>query len=255
MTSPKSTFICLCTDNKKLTKAQFSQLLKGISQLNIKMGPLKNELLKQGIFHYYNVGPHKSGIFNLGLTVYVIPPKEKVNSIFNDLKKEFLSEKKENAKLIGRISKHVYDGYSLSMSIRIDSIGENSFESNDFAQMPSIFYNILSVIASVIKEKVPMKVCSIFLFEREHDKLSGGLALPTKLPLQEKLFSRTGEASIHGLELHFEKSPIGLDEVTFSIDGKILKSKLISISQMPISNETLKEVYDHSLRLTKLFFD
>lgn len=255
MTSPKSTFICLCTDNKKLTKAQFSQILKALSQVNIERDAFRKELLKKGIFQFTNIGPHKSGIFTIGLSVYLMPPKEKVSSIFDDLKKDFPPEKEENANLIGRIIEHVYDDYSLSMSMRIDSIGENNFEPIDFAQKPSTFENIVFAIASVIKEKVPMRMCSVFQFDREHDKLSGGLALPTKLPLQEKLLSRTGKASIHGLELHFEKSPIGLDEVTFSIDGKILKSKLISISLIPISNETLNEAYDHSLRLTKLFFD
>lgn len=251
----KSSFLCFCSDNNKLTKSQFSQMLKELSELKIERNTLEKALIEQGIFQFSNMGPLPSKKLKLGLDLYLIPPKKQVTSIISDLKKDFPEEKKQNAKVFKRIRTHVDTEYSLSMSMRLDPIDEESFGPVDFAQKPSIVEKILLAIANTMTEKVPIKECAVFQFKSENNKLSGGLALPTKLPLKENLRSRTGEASIHGITLHFEKSPIGLNEVSFSLRDNKIKIKIISINLIPISKETLKETYDHSLRIAKLFFD
>lgn len=252
----KSCFlICFCSDRNTLTKSQFSELLSKFSGLQIEYNSFERALQERGIVGFIRRGPIPSKKVILHLGLYALPPAAQVKLALSDLRRMSPKISGKNADSIGRIKNFAMKNYSFSISMRVESAGKENFGLTDFSQIPTSSNKILSLMEKLKLGELPIKECVAFRFQEEKTKLHGGLALPLQLPLEKKLLARTGDTSIRGFELFFEKSPIGLKEVSFSLREKKLKTRVIALQFLPISKEILKRVHDHCYRIINLFLE
>jgi hypothetical protein len=75
------------------------------------------------------------------------------------------------------------------------------------------------------KARVDGDATAIFVLENRKYKLKGDFKLPISFPMAEDAVARAGNATLRGLALAFEKSPIGVEWVELScLEDKVLLS-------------------------------
>lgn len=249
MTSKDCSLLCFCSNRNRLAASEFSNMLSGLTSPQSDQTEFGRTLMEKGVFGYRAY--HIKRKLTLGFGFYLIKSKEGLISAFTDLKKKHPKTYSRNIETVQVMSNFATKYPSFSISLNISS-GEE-FGLTDFSRMPRFINSALSLINKVKPEKLVVQECAAFLFKKEETKLAGGLNLPMALHLEKELSERTGEARIEGLELHFQKSPISLRDIAFSLRKDDLLMRIVALPLFSISTQTPRNVYEHAHELANLF--
>lgn len=244
--------LCFCSNRNRLDGKEFSNILSGLASLKNDRAEFNKALSAEGIFGYREY--YSLEKVQLGFALYLIQSKERFMSAIADLKKttpEVYNHDAERIKIMSGFATK-YPSFSVSLHLRTS---EGEFGLTDFSPMPAFINSALSLIGKVKPKEQPVQECVAFVFKKEETKLAGGLSLPMALPLGKELVDRIGEASIDGLELHFQKSPVHLRNAAFSLQKSNLLVRVIALPFVSISAETPRKVYEHTHKLAELFLE
>lgn len=96
---------------------------------------------------------------------------------------------------------------------------------------------------------------SIFILEKSKYRLKGGLKLPMSFSMEEKLARRVGDATLQGLELGFEKSPIGLQYAEMSVQGDELWLAIQTGFYSSSVERVLRDTFNQTRMIGALFVE
>jgi hypothetical protein len=234
-----------------LNNSKVSSLLSELKKVCSASSEFERFLESKNIFRFKEMKQFKG--VRIGFALYVLPTKKQFRDIVNEMKKENKELYKSKSDEIDKLDYFASDYPSFSTSTRFEASNNRSFSQDALSEFPIFIKKFLAIIEKIQKEKGFTKECAYFVFKKGQASLAGGLKLPMELHLPAELAENTGEASIDGLELSFSKSPVGLQQVSFSLKPEKLQVKVIAINHLLISTDTLREVFEHSNRLVKLF--
>jgi hypothetical protein len=95
--------------------------------------------------------------------------------------------------------------------------------------------------------------CTDLLFDKDKSKLVGELVLPTTIPSNPAFANKLGKPSLSGFTMHFEESPVGLNQVEIYHTKEILEIRLQHSFKPSGEKDILPLTFNKSVELSKLF--
>ena len=204
------------------------------------------KMLELGLLRVFFDFPEENG--SLGLSMYLLPSAKELEKIMPRLKKE------RNLEIdIESIDHFKRPKPTLSFSMRFSSEGNKTFSAQHIITN-AIVEEILKVLGRV-RSEVSVKMCGQFSFDSRTHRFSGGLTLPTRIPLKDELTERVGESDIIGMKMRFSDSPLQIGEVDLSIRNSKVRAWILAFSRFRLLKTLLGKVYEHALELVNLFIE
>jgi len=98
--------------------------------------------------------------------------------------------------------------------------------------------------------------CAEYEYESSKFKPTGGLLIPTLIPLPAELGTRFGKAEMNGISLRFKESPMGLEYIEISLeDDRTLIVGLRASYELTLLTEMLRKSYELSHEIANLLVE
>lgn len=174
--------------------------------------------------------------------------KELNKKISTELKRDLKTKPNIRVELLPSIKEKSKIGLMIEIRLR-----ENENYDNLYKIFP-LFQKIISLPQMFFKN-IEGTSCTDFSFDAKKFKTTGAFELPAKIYLSPELISKIGETRISGLQLVFNKSPLGIRSVGAKLENGKISVSVSTSYKFVATKDSLPKTYHHNLQVAELFVE